>query len=116
MLEAILKLIAFGPKVYFIDNGNKFDISIVIISLVSSVLSFVTTFSLGASTTFIRALRISRIFKFIHKSKQIKIIFETLIVTVPALTNIGGLLLLFFWTLILGLLDKSTKYLSSLFL
>ena len=97
LIEAILKLIAFGPRVYFLDNGNRFDISIVLISIVSSVFSFVTSFSLGASTTFIRALRISRIFNFIHKSKQVKIIFETLIVTVPALANIGGLLLLFFY-------------------
>jgi hypothetical protein len=48
----------------------------------------------GASTTFIRALRMSRIFKFVQKSKQIKVIFETLVVTIPAITNIGALLLL----------------------
>jgi hypothetical protein len=51
----------------------------------------------GAATTFIRALRVSRIFKYIKKNKDIKVIFETVLVTIPALTNIGGLLLLFLY-------------------
>lgn len=51
----------------------------------------------GSSTTFIRAMRMSRVFKYIKQAKQIKIIFETIIVVIPALTNIGGLLLLFLY-------------------
>lgn len=44
-------------------------------------------------------MRISRIFKFdfIKKKKAVKVIFETVLVTIPALTNIGGLLLLFLY-------------------
>ena len=33
-------------------------------------------------------------FKFIKEAKGIKVIFDTLIITIPAITNIGGLLLL----------------------
>jgi hypothetical protein len=36
----------------------------------------------------------TRIFKFIKEAKGMKVIFDTLIITVPAITNIGGLLLL----------------------
>jgi len=76
------------------DRGNIFDFLIVILTIVTSIISITMELDFGASTTFIRALRMSRIFKFIQKSKQIKVIFETLIVTIPAITNIGGLLLL----------------------
>jgi hypothetical protein len=76
------------------DTGNIFDFLIVILTIVSSIISITMELDFGASTTFIRALRMSRIFKFIQKSKQIKVIFETLIVTIPAISNIGGLLLL----------------------
>lgn len=97
MCEAVIKLIAFGFTLYFKDPGNIFDFIIVIISLVSTAVSISINSNFGASTTFIRALRITRIFKYIQKAKQIKVIFETLIVTIPALTNIGGLLLLFLY-------------------
>ena len=92
--EAFLKLISFGFKAYFRDYGNIFDFVIVILTIVTSIISITMKLDFGASTTFIRALRMSRIFKFVQKSKQIKVIFETLVVTIPAITNIGGLLLL----------------------
>lgn len=95
--ESISKIIAFGAVMYFKKTENLFDFFIVVVSLVSSIVSLVLNVDFGASTTFIRALRITRIFKYIKKSKQIKVIFETLIVTIPALTNIGGLLLLFLY-------------------
>ena len=93
-METVLKIISFGFKAYVRDRGNIFDFLIVILTIVTSIISITMELDFGASTTFIRALRMSRIFKFIQKSKQIKVIFETLIVTIPAITNIGGLLLL----------------------
>lgn len=96
-LEAFLKLVAYGFKIYFHDKGNLFDFSIVIASLVSSVVSIKFKLDFGASATFIRALRLARILKFIQKAKHIRVIFETLLVTLPALSNIGGLLLLFLY-------------------
>ena len=68
-LEALLKLIAFGCRTYFRDGGNIFDMIIVIISIVSSVISLCFEFDFGASATFIRALRISRVLKFVQKAK-----------------------------------------------
>jgi voltage-dependent calcium channel L type alpha-1D len=96
-LECILKIIALGPKIYFTDTGNAFDFFIVITTIVSTVVSIYLDLDFGASTTFIRALRISRVFKFIRLAKQLKIMFETLVVTIPSLTNVGGLLLLFLY-------------------
>ena len=68
-LEAVLKLISFGFKAYFRDKGNIFDFVIVILTIVSSIISITMKLDFGASTTFIRALRMSRIFKFVQKSK-----------------------------------------------
>lgn len=63
--EAILKLIAFGVRTYFRDSGNIFDLVIVITSIISSIISLTLELDFGASTTFIRALRISRVLKFV---------------------------------------------------
>ena len=63
--EAIFKLIAFGARTYFRDSGNIFDLVIVVTSIISSVISLTMQLDFGASTTFIRALRISRVLKFI---------------------------------------------------
>jgi hypothetical protein len=96
-LEAILKLIALGCRTYFRSGGNIFDIVIVITSIVSSVVSLMLEIDFGASTTFIRALRISRVLKFVQKAKQIRVILDTFTFVLPALTNIGGLLVLFLY-------------------
>ena len=34
-IEAIFKLIAFGHKFYFLENWNKFDFIIVVLSLIA---------------------------------------------------------------------------------
>ena len=67
--EALLKLISFGLKAYFRESGNIFDFIIVILTIVTSIISLTMKLDFGASTTFIRALRMSRIFKFVQKSK-----------------------------------------------
>lgn len=97
LVDAVIKLIAFGPKRYFADNGNTFDFVVLILSIGTSIASIIMDFDFGASVTFIRALRISRILKYFKIGKQLKIMFDTLAVTLPALSNIGGLLLLFLY-------------------
>lgn len=96
-IESFLKLFALGCRAYFRDSGNAFDFMIVITSIISTSISIQMHADFGSSTTFIRAMRMSRVFKYIKQAKQIKIIFETVIVVIPALTNIGGLLLLFLY-------------------
>jgi Ion transport protein len=97
VFEAFAKIVAFGPYLFFRDLGNCFDFFIVCSSITSTVVSLLLGIDFGSSMTFIRAFRIAKIFKYIKGSQQIKIIFETLVVTIPALTNIGGLLLLFLY-------------------
>jgi hypothetical protein len=94
LIEALLKMTAFGFRGYFRETGNIFDLVIVLSSIVSTIVSLTMNVDFGSSTTFIRALRMIRIFKLIKQAKGMRVIFDTLIITVPAITNIGGLLLL----------------------
>ena len=79
---------------YFKDGWNIFDFVIVIGSISSVFLTLFTSFSIGGATTIIRAFRISRIFRLIKKAQSLRMVFNTFIVTLPALANVGGLLLL----------------------
>ena len=63
-------------------------------SFLGIIIQQTLNFSGAAATTAIRAIRIARIFKLFRKQKSLRIIFETFIVTLPALMNVGGLLLL----------------------
>ena len=53
----------------------------------------------------IRSFRILRIFRLIKRAKSLKLMINTIIVTLPAMANIGGLLaLLLFVYAILGIM------------
>lgn len=45
-------------------------------------------------TTLVWAFRVMRILRLINRAKILKIIIDTLILTLPSLANVGGLLLL----------------------
>jgi hypothetical protein len=93
LLEAILKIIAFGPR-YFKESWNVFDLVVSLISVAGIVVEKVLQVDGASSTNIIRSMRIVRIFKIFKKQKSLRIIFDTFIVTFPSLVNVGGLLLL----------------------
>lgn len=71
ILEAIIKLIAFGTD-YFRDGWNIFDFVIV----VGSIIFISPTFKKQKNTiTMIRAFRIGRVFKLFSRLKQMQTIF-----------------------------------------
>jgi hypothetical protein len=88
--EALIKLTALGLQ-YFYDGWNIFDFIIVIGSLV-----FIhPTFKSQKNTvTLIRAFRVGRVFKLFSKLKKLQSIFQTVVGTLPALMNVGMLMLL----------------------
>lgn len=91
--EAIVKIIAMGT-LYFSDMWNIFDFFVVIVSISTILLDRMSTIPLGQSTTVIRAFRISKILRLIKRSKSLRHIFKTFIVSLKPLANIGSLLLL----------------------
>ena len=92
-VEAFIKLIALG-KGYFQDGWNVFDFVIVIGTYIGVTITATTNVSVGPQTTIIRSFRIGRIFRLVKQAKSLRLIFNTFVVTIPSLANIGGLLTL----------------------
>ena len=97
VMEAILKIIGLGPKTYFSDNEHIFDLTVVCSAILTSILSIIYHSDFGAATTFIRAVKLSKLFTKMKNAKHITVLFDTVTLTLPSLTNIGGLLLLFYY-------------------
>jgi len=93
-IEAILKLIAFKLR-YFREGWNTFDFLIVLGAYVGIIISLYSKVAVGAAATTIRAFRIARIVKLFRKNKKLSVIFKTFILTLPAMANVGGLMMLF---------------------
>ena len=96
--EMILKLIAYGPLEYIKDGWNKFDAFCVIASIVDLVWQEADPSATGPSPlTILRVFRVARIFRLIPKAKGLKTLFTTLLLSLPALFNVGSVLFLMFF-------------------
>ena len=93
-LEAIIKLSAYQED-YFKEGWNCFDFSIVTLTWLEKVIRYFANTGQGTFTTALRTLRIGRVFRFLKKNKNMKIIFQTFIESFPQLSNVGSLLFLF---------------------
>lgn len=102
-LEFLLKLLGLGARQYFRDRWNQFDSFIVLVSTVSFIVR-----AAGATNyidpTLFRVFRILRLFRIIKRAKGLRQLIQTLTFSLPALLNVGLLmLLLFFLYAILGM-------------
>ncbi|EGR30825.1 hypothetical protein IMG5_122970 [Ichthyophthirius multifiliis] len=108
IMELILKLIATGLEGFWISSWNKFDLFVVISSIIDIVMN-----QLGSGIAFlrigpqlvriVRVMRISRLLKLIKSMQKLQKIIDTLAFSFPSLMNVGALLfLLFFIYAILG--------------
>ena len=89
---------AIGPKLYFNDSWNIFDFILVLGSTIGIVVSSQSLFKIKGTTSIFRAFRIMRIMRLMKRGgKSLNLIFNTLVITVQSLTNIGGLLLVFIY-------------------
>ena len=100
--EAIIRITAFGFKEYFKEGWNIFDFIVVIGSIISIFISLALSLTTGnqqsvpikGAVTIIRTFRIMRVVRLIRRAKSLQLIFNTFVITLPALMNIGALLLL----------------------
>jgi len=67
---------------------------IVILSIVGIILTESSTSKLGSQTTIVRSFRIVKIFYIFKKNKTLRSTLMTLMISLPAMINIGSLLLL----------------------
>jgi hypothetical protein len=96
ILEALIKLIGLG-KYYWKDPWNLFDFVIIWASIFGFAYTLIGGSSVGAAATTIRSLRIGKLFRLIQSTPSLRQMFNTLLMTVPSLVNIGGLLFLVFF-------------------
>jgi hypothetical protein len=105
LIEAILKLIGIGPKTYFEDGWNIYDCIIILGSFVSIFISANTSLEIRGALSILRSFRILRLLRLIKRGKSLQLIFNTFVITLHSLANIGALLLLFiFMYSILGMI------------
>ena len=96
--EAALKLYAMYPAAYFADRWNCFDFFCVATTLIGYMAGS------GGIASVLRILRLARVFRLVRKLKGLRMLFNTLIISLPGLLNIGALLfLLCFVYAILGM-------------
>jgi len=82
---------------YFKDGWNIFDFVIVLGTLAGTIMNYSSSVQAGSQFTIVRSFRIGRIFRLIKRYKVLRQSFNTLILTIPALANVGGLLFLFLY-------------------
>jgi voltage-gated sodium channel len=92
IIEASLKLISFYPNIlmYFKDGWNVFDFSIIVLSL--SLLPLT-----GGYSTVARLIRLLRVTRLTHRSKEMSVVVSTIIKSIPSMINIFLLLSLLFF-------------------
>jgi hypothetical protein len=91
-LELVLKVIAYGPKMYWNVNWNKFDIFIVILSLITIDQSLFTI-----NITALRIIRVARLLRMIKASKRLRGLLKALYMSLTNIANVGALLFLIFF-------------------
>lgn len=95
MVEALIKLIGQGVRVYIKDEWNIFNFTIAIISALGILISFYNPTTMKGSITFLRSFRILRILRLLKKGgRSLHMIFNTFVITFHQLVNIGALLMI----------------------
>jgi hypothetical protein len=96
-LEAVLKITAYGTR-YFKMAWNVFDFIVVVLSLLSMLLGvFFENLAFGPIAIVVRSVKIGRVIKLARTSSSVKAIYDTFIIALPGMLNIGSLLLLFIY-------------------
>jgi hypothetical protein len=98
LVETLLRLLALGPCDYVRDGFNVFDAIVVAFSLIEFL-------KVGAGFSMLRGFRLLRIFKIIRNWTSLKALLQTVIKSLPSITNLG--MLIFLYMFIYSLIGKS---------
>jgi hypothetical protein len=92
-IELFVNLMAYAER-FFKDSWNTFDLSIIVLSWLGIIINQFSTYNFGPQMTIIKSFRISRLLFFFKGNRTLKGTIMTFMITLPALVNIGSLLLL----------------------
>ena len=100
MAEAVLKIIVMGfvigKNTYLRDTWNVLDFIIVSFSVLTWILDSVSNISVSFLRGF-RALRALRPLRMVSKNEGMKVLVDSLLVSIPQLINVLLISLLFFF-------------------
>ncbi|KAK2888750.1 hypothetical protein Q8A67_014125 [Cirrhinus molitorella] len=101
VVEAALKLIAFGFRRFFKDRWNQLDLAIVLLSVMGITLEEIEiNASLPINPTIIRimrVLRIARVLKLLKMATGMRALLDTVVQALPQVGNLGLLFVLLFF-------------------
>ncbi|XP_077395482.1 voltage-dependent T-type calcium channel subunit alpha-1H isoform X1 [Festucalex cinctus] len=101
VIEALLKLVAFGIQRFFRDRWNQLDIAIVALSIVGIILEELKlSAALPINPTIIRimrVLRIARVLKLLKMATGMRSLLDTVMQALPQVGNLGLLFMLLFF-------------------
>ena len=95
LFEMLVKMAAYGIDVYLSDSFNIFDSFVVLISIVETVMGFISNAS-GGSMSALRALRLFRVFRAFKMARRWTSLRRTLACLVTSSTSLAPLTLLLF--------------------
>ncbi|XP_061604695.1 voltage-dependent T-type calcium channel subunit alpha-1I isoform X2 [Phyllopteryx taeniolatus] len=101
VIEALLKLVAFGIHRFFKDRWNQLDIAIVALSIMGIILEELKmSAALPINPTIIRimrVLRIARVLKLLKMATGMRSLLDTVMQALPQVGNLGLLFMLLFF-------------------
>uniref|UniRef100_A0A3Q3A3N9 Voltage-dependent T-type calcium channel subunit alpha-1H n=1 Tax=Kryptolebias marmoratus TaxID=37003 RepID=A0A3Q3A3N9_KRYMA len=101
VIEALLKLVAFGFQRFFKDRWNQLDVAIVALSIMGITLEELKMkAALPINPTIIRimrVLRIARVLKLLKMAKGMRALLDTVMQALPQVGNLGLLFMLLFF-------------------
>ncbi|XP_034046818.1 voltage-dependent T-type calcium channel subunit alpha-1I isoform X2 [Thalassophryne amazonica] len=101
VIEALLKLVAFGLQRFFRDRWNQLDITIVALSIMGITLEELKmNAALPINPTIIRimrVLRIARVLKLLKMATGMRSLLDTVMQALPQVGNLGLLFMLLFF-------------------
>ncbi|XP_064347500.1 voltage-dependent T-type calcium channel subunit alpha-1I isoform X2 [Camelus dromedarius] len=101
VLEAVMKLVAFGLRRFFKDRWNQLDLAIVLLSVMGITLEEIEiNAALPINPTIIRimrVLRIARVLKLLKMATGMRALLDTVVQALPQVGNLGLLFMLLFF-------------------
>ncbi|XP_051994917.1 voltage-dependent T-type calcium channel subunit alpha-1H-like isoform X1 [Xyrauchen texanus] len=101
IIEALLKLVAFGLRRFFKDRWNQLDLAIVLLSIMGITLEEIKmNAALPINPTIIRimrVLRIARVLKLLKMATGMRSLLDTVMQALPQVGNLGLLFMLLFF-------------------
>ncbi|XP_049759087.1 voltage-dependent T-type calcium channel subunit alpha-1H isoform X1 [Elephas maximus indicus] len=101
IVEAMLKLVAFGFRRFFKDRWNQLDLAIVLLSIMGITLEEIEmNAALPINPTIIRimrVLRIARVLKLLKMAVGMRALLDTVVQALPQVGNLGLLFMLLFF-------------------